>query len=69
MPDSVDGTVEFFDLAARQDGEEVIVGRTDTGDFVALPALGWHIIESLRDGATMGTLQRDITRSASSSVV
>lgn len=60
MPDSVDGTVEFFDLAARQDGEEVIVGRTDTGDFVALPALGWHIIESLRDGATMGTLQREM---------
>ena len=50
--------VDFFDLVGREDGDEMIVGRSDTGDFVVLPTVGWQIIESLRAGRSVESLVR-----------
>lgn len=44
-----DSRTEFFDLAMRAEGEdELIVGRIDTGDFIALPTVGAAIIRHLQ---------------------
>jgi len=53
-------TVCFFDLRSRSDGEDVIVGRPDTGDFVQLPAIGWTIIEQLMTGASLGKVENTL---------
>ncbi|MEY9862729.1 putative peptide zinc metalloprotease protein [Catenulispora sp. GAS73] len=41
-------------LASRRDGEDWIVGRSDTGDFVALPDVAVTLIDALRQGRTVG---------------
>lgn len=51
--------VEFFELVKREDGDEVVVGRPDTGDFVALPRVGWEVIDALRGGRTIEALSRE----------
>ncbi|MCK2213449.1 hypothetical protein MF672_006525 [Actinomadura sp. ATCC 31491] len=43
-------TVAFHRLAFRQDGDEWIVGRVDSGDFVAVPEEGVLAIRLLQDG-------------------
>ncbi|MFI6288458.1 hypothetical protein ACIBCM_27555 [Streptomyces sp. NPDC051018] len=50
-----DGTayVRFHELARRHEGGEWIVGRMDTGDFVALPEVGVRAIELLEQGLTV----------------
>jgi putative peptide zinc metalloprotease protein len=54
-----DGTcIRLHELAYRPDGEEVIVGRLATGDFVALPAVGARAIELLGQNLTVGQTQR-----------
>ncbi|MCP3819491.1 PqqD family protein [Streptomyces sp. A3M-1-3] len=40
-------TVRLYPLARRPDGDEWIVGRVDTGDFVALPWTGARAVELL----------------------
>jgi putative peptide zinc metalloprotease protein len=45
--------VRLHPLATRPDGEETIVGRTDTGEFVALPAVGARALDLLAAGATV----------------
>ncbi len=53
-----DSYVEFFDLSVRDDGEDVIVGRVDTGDFVALPAVGADVISQLQEGRSVSEVER-----------
>jgi putative peptide zinc metalloprotease protein len=54
-----DGTrIRLHELASRPDGEEVIVGRPATGDFVALPAVGARAIELLGQNLTAGEARR-----------
>ena len=50
--------IAFFDLSMRPDGEDVIVGRVETGDFVALPAVGADVITQLRDGRSVIEVER-----------
>ena len=49
-----DTTVVLHELAVRPEGEEAVVGRMDTGDFVALPLVGVRAIELLRSGLRLG---------------
>lgn len=46
--------VSLHPLAARRDGEGWIVGRSDTGDFIALPDLAVTLLDALRGGGTIG---------------
>ncbi|GAA3713105.1 hypothetical protein GCM10022224_093290 [Nonomuraea antimicrobica] len=43
-------TVTFHELGVRHDGDEWIVGRVDSGDFVAVPEEGLRVIRLLQDG-------------------
>jgi hypothetical protein len=53
-----DGTrIRLHELASRPDGDEVIVGRLATGDFVALPAVGARAIELLGQKLTAGQIR------------
>jgi hypothetical protein len=52
--------VEFFPLLSRIDDDEVIVGRADTGDFVALPVVGWRIIQALSEGRPVTHVEKDM---------
>jgi hypothetical protein len=45
--------VRLHPLARRPDGEETIVGRTDTGEFIALPGIGARALDLLATGATV----------------
>src|SRR5258708_1917472 len=54
--------VEFFDLRTRaEDDGSVVVGRADTGDFVALPEVGATIIRDLSGGARVGEVERNLS--------
>ncbi|GLY90270.1 hypothetical protein [Actinoallomurus iriomotensis] len=60
-----DGTrIRLHELASRPDGEEVIVGRLATGDFVALPAVGARAIELLGQDLTAGEARRVLAEEA-----
>lgn len=48
-------------LAARRDGDEWIVGRVATGDFVALPPVGVRAVEMLRDGLSVAETSARLT--------
>jgi putative peptide zinc metalloprotease protein len=43
----------LHDLAVRPDGDEVIVGRAEVGDFVALPAIGGEILDLVGKGSSI----------------
>ncbi|MFF2076797.1 hypothetical protein ACFVXG_18800 [Kitasatospora sp. NPDC058162] len=47
------GTVDFHPLGMREDAGEWVVGRADTGDFVALPPSGVQAIRLLQSGLTV----------------
>ncbi|TDE60308.1 hypothetical protein E1295_00220 [Nonomuraea mesophila] len=53
MSTSGSGTVLLHPLAIRQEGEEWIVGRVETGVFVALPEIGVQVIDLLARGRTV----------------
>jgi hypothetical protein len=62
-PKILDGTrIRLHELAYRPDGEEVIVGRLATGDFVALPAVGARAIELLGQRLTAGQTRRVLNK-------
>jgi hypothetical protein len=50
--------VRLHDLACRPDGEEWIVGRMDTGRFVALPVVGKRALDLLGEGLTAAEVSR-----------
>ena len=45
--------ISLHDLVSRNDGEEWIVGRPDTGEFVGLPVEAITFLGVLRDGGTV----------------
>ncbi|GAA4091691.1 hypothetical protein [Nonomuraea soli] len=51
-------TVEFHPLGWRRDGDDWIVGRVDSGDFVAVPEEGLRAVLLLERGATVGETER-----------
>lgn len=53
MPDDGVTRVEFHPLGCREDADEWIVGRPDTGDFLAIPQEGMLAIRLLRSGSTV----------------
>jgi putative peptide zinc metalloprotease protein len=50
--------IRLHDLASRPDGEDWIVGRVATGEFVGLPAEAMTFLRALRDGGTVVAAQR-----------
>lgn len=57
-----DSRVEFFALRTRaEDDGSVVVGRADTGDFVALPALGALIIRELDSGTRIAEVEEHLS--------
>lgn len=57
-----DSRVEFFVLRTRAEADgTVVVGRADTGDFVALPALGALIIRELDSGAHIAEVEEHLS--------
>ncbi len=48
-------------LHLRDEGEEWIVGRVDTGRFVALPPVGVRVIELIREGSSVASVTADIS--------
>ncbi|MBW5446199.1 hypothetical protein GE107_09020 [Cohnella sp. CFH 77786] len=47
--------VEMHELVVHKEDEaEVVIGRTETGTFIAMPAIGHEIIEFLQRGLTIG---------------
>jgi putative peptide zinc metalloprotease protein len=56
-----DSRVEFFELRTRADDDgSVVVGRADTGDFVALPEVGATIIRDLSRGARVSEVEQNL---------
>lgn len=53
--------VRLQPLHLRDEGEEWIVGRIDTGRFVALPAVGVRVIELLRDGHSVAAVTAEVS--------
>ena len=50
--------IRLHDLVSRPDGEEWIVGREATGEFVGLPAEAMTFLGALRDGGTVVAAMR-----------
>jgi putative peptide zinc metalloprotease protein len=50
--------IRLHDLASRPDGEDWIVGRVATGEFVGLPAEAMTFLRALRDGGTVVAAKR-----------
>lgn len=51
---ALESRVSLHPLASRRDGEGWIVGRSDTGDFVALPDAAVTFLGALRGGGSVG---------------
>jgi putative peptide zinc metalloprotease protein len=54
FPDSV---VTLHDLVSQSEGDEYVVGRIETGEFVVLPEIGVRAIELLRSGYAVGNAE------------
>jgi putative peptide zinc metalloprotease protein len=50
-------TVELHDLAARRDRDEWIVGRLETGEFIAVPEQGHRVLSLLGEGLAVGQVR------------
>lgn len=55
-----DSRVQFHELVSRWEDGEFILGRIDTGDFIALPPLGQQAYELLRQGCSIGEAEQAI---------
>ena len=44
-------------LVRRRDGDEWVVGRVDTGEFVAVPPVAVRALDLLAEGATVGAVE------------
>lgn len=53
-------TIELYDLALREDRGEWVVGRVDTGVFVAVPVEGAEVIRLLRSGRSVADVSREL---------
>ncbi|MFD7981821.1 hypothetical protein ACFV4M_00370 [Kitasatospora indigofera] len=54
-------TLRLHRLTTRQDGDEWLVGRLDTGEVVALPATGEQALRLLGQGRTLAETERALT--------
>ncbi len=52
--------VTLYPLVMRLEDEEYIVGRAETGEFVALPEVGGRIIELFQHGHSLGEAQAQL---------
>jgi len=59
---SPDSRIQLHDLACRPDGQEWIVGRAATGEFVSLPAEAMTLLGVLRAGETIAAAKRQTDR-------
>jgi putative peptide zinc metalloprotease protein len=59
---SPDSRIQLHDLACRPDGQEWIVGRAATGEFVSLPAEAMTFLGVLRAGETIAAAKRQTDR-------
>ena len=54
-------TVEFFSLRIRKETDgTTVIGRADTGDFIAVPDLGSTIISELTSGMQVGQVEESL---------
>jgi putative peptide zinc metalloprotease protein len=49
--------VAVYPFTRQQEGEEIVIGRTDTGVFLALPREAVEILDWLREGRTLSEAQ------------
>ncbi len=54
--------VQLFPLIRRQEGEEYVVGRTETNSFIYLPAAGVTLIDLLDQGLSLQQVQEEFAR-------
>ncbi|WP_248961114.1 hypothetical protein [Sphaerisporangium perillae] len=52
--------VQLHELGFRRDGDEWIVGRVESGDFVAVPHAGLRAIQSLQQGRSVEDTERHL---------
>lgn len=57
-----DDLVEVYPFTRQQDGDEVIIGRTDTGVFLALPADAIELLDNLARGKRVREVQEEFER-------
>lgn len=50
--------IRLWELVSRPDGEDWIVGRPETGEFVSLPAEAITLLDALRAGGTVAEAKR-----------
>ncbi|MDN3358457.1 hypothetical protein [Actinomadura sp. DC4] len=55
-----DSAIRLHSLRFRQDGQEWIVGRAETGTFVAIPQMGMRVIEKIQDGRPLDDIRREL---------
>jgi putative peptide zinc metalloprotease protein len=60
--------VRLHPLRCRTDGESVIVGRVETGDFISVPPVGNRTVELLAGGATVDEVRTRLRAETGSDV-
>jgi putative peptide zinc metalloprotease protein len=53
----------LHDLSVRRDGAEYVVGRVDTGDFVAVPPVALAALRQLERGLSVRDIQQELRQS------
>lgn len=56
---SEDSIVEVYPFSRQQDGDEVVIGRQETGVFLALPTEAVDVLDQLAMGKTLREVQED----------
>lgn len=65
---SLGSRITLHELVIRAEADDWIVGRTSTGEFVALPQLGVTAIELLSEGRPLGDVQEHLAGDPSEAV-
>jgi putative peptide zinc metalloprotease protein len=55
-----DSAIRLHSLRFRQDGQEWIVGRAETGTFIAIPQIGMQVIESIQHGRPLDDIRQEL---------
>ncbi|GAB2806993.1 hypothetical protein GCM10027176_10020 [Actinoallomurus bryophytorum] len=63
-----DSAVRLHSLRSRQDGQEWIIGRAETGTFIAIPQIGMQVIEGIQHGRPLDDIRQDIESRSEQSV-
>jgi putative peptide zinc metalloprotease protein len=57
-----DDRIEVYPFTRQLEGEEIVIGRPDTGTFLALPLEAVELLDNLAEGKTVGAVEDEYKR-------